>query len=97
MGLRTYGEETGNPFLGRDIAYGRDYSEDAAKLIDREVREILDRNYNRAKQIILDNKEKLIELAQRLIEVETLDCKEFEALMESEPTPPESSPEPVIA
>lgn len=81
LGLRTYGEQTGNIFLGRDMGYGRDYSEDAAKLIDEEVRLILDRAYKKAKQVIEDNREKMVKLARTLIEVETLDRTGFEALM----------------
>ena len=81
LGLRTFGEQHGNIFLGRDMAYGRDYSEDAAAAIDGEVSQILDTHYDRAKQIVEENKSKLVELAQTLITVETLDREKFEELM----------------
>ncbi len=81
LGLRTFGEQQGSIFLGRDMGYGRDYSEDAARLIDDEVSDILDRNYSRAKQIIGENKDRLIDLAETLKKVETLDRREFEKLM----------------
>jgi cell division protease FtsH len=81
LGLRTFGEQQGSIFLGRDMGYGRDYSEDAAKLIDNEVKDILDKNYIRAKQIIGENKDRLIDLAETLKKVETLDRSEFEELM----------------
>jgi cell division protease FtsH len=81
LGLRTFGEQQGSIFLGRDMGFGRDYSEDAARLIDDEVRDILDKNYVRAKQIISENKDRLIDLAETLKKVETLDRSEFEALM----------------
>ncbi len=81
LGLRTFGEQQGSIFLGRDMTYGRDYSEDAAKDIDDEVSLILDKNYNRAKQIIEENKSQLVKLAQTLINVETLDREDFEELM----------------
>jgi cell division protease FtsH len=84
LGLRTYGEDSGNVFLGRELASNRDYSEEAAKLIDREVRSILDRNYERAKDIILHNRDKLVTLVERLTKKETLDREEFEALMNEE-------------
>lgn len=84
LGLRTYGEQQGSVFLGREMGYGRDYSEDAAKLIDEEVRDILDRNYNRAKEIISENKNKLKRLVDVLLSVETLDRKEFEQVMNEE-------------
>lgn len=95
LSLRTFGEQRGSIFLGRDMGYGRDYSEDAAKAIDEEVSNILEKNYLVAKQIVQDNKDKLIELAETLKKLETLDRNEFEALMnridsddkEEEPVP----------
>ena len=95
LSLRTFGEQQGSIFLGRDMGYGRDYSEEAAKAIDEEVSNILEKNYLVAKQIIQDNKDKLIELAETLKKLETLDRSEFEALMnridsdneEKEPVP----------
>lgn len=81
LGLRTYGEQTGSVFLGRDMTYGRDYSEEAARVIDQEVREILDQCYQRARQIIEENREKMVKLARTLLEVETLDRFAFEKLM----------------
>lgn len=95
LSLRTFGEQQGSIFLGRDMGYGRDYSEEAAKAIDEEVSNILEKNYLVAKQIIQDNKDKLIELAETLKKLETLDRNEFEALMnridsddeEKEPVP----------
>src|SRR5690606_27823022 len=78
LGLRTYGDDTGNVFLGRELSTTRDYSEEAAKLIDREVRIILDRNYERARDIIRTNRDRLVRLVNRLMEAETLDRHEFE-------------------
>ena len=83
LGLPTYGDQGSNPFVGRDYGFGggRDYSEEAAKAIDDEVRDILDRNYKRAKQIIEDNRHKMVALANALMEVETMDRQVFEKLM----------------
>ncbi len=81
IGLRAFGNGSGNIFLGRDMTYGRDYSEDAAQAIDKEVARILDENYQRAKQIVEDNKDKLTALAENLMKVETMDREDFEALM----------------
>ncbi len=83
LGLPTYGDYGSNPFVGRDYGFGggRDYSEEAAKAIDDEVRLILDRNYKRAKQIIEENRNKMVVLANALLEVETMDRKVFEKLM----------------
>jgi cell division protease FtsH len=84
LGLPTYGDPYGNPFLGREMSYfggGRDYSEEAAQLIDREVREILKLNYQRALNVVNENRGKMVALAEKLIEVETLDRETFEELM----------------
>jgi len=83
LGLPTYGDQHSNPFVGRDYGFGggRDYSEEAAKAIDDEVRIILDHNYKRAKQIIEENRNKMVALANALMEVETMDRGTFEKLM----------------
>ena len=83
LGLPTYGDQNSNPFVGRDYGFGaaRDYSEEAARAIDEEVRIILDRNYKRAKQLIEDNRNKMVALANALMEVETMDRETFEKLM----------------
>lgn len=96
LSLRTFGEQQGSIFLGRDMGYGRDYSEDAAKAIDEEVSNILEKNYLVAKQIIQDNKDKLIELAETLKKLETLDRTEFEALMNRIGPDEEDEPMPII-
>jgi cell division protease FtsH len=69
--------------VGRDYGFGggHDYSEEAAKAIDDEVRIILDHNYKRAKQIIEENRNKMVALANALMEVETMDRRTFEKLM----------------
>lgn len=86
LGLPTYGDNSSDPFLGRFYGMsGRDYSEDAAKAIDEEVRGILERNYQRALKIIRDNRERMVKLAKTLMSVETLDRLVFEQLM-NEPT-----------
>jgi cell division protease FtsH len=85
IGLRTFGEQSGNIFLGRDFTSVRDYGEEAAKIIDQEVRRILDDNFVRAKRIIQENKDKLVELAQVLMKLETLDREAFEAIMNGVP------------
>jgi cell division protease FtsH len=80
LGLRTFGQERGNPFLG-SIGETRDYSEDMAQHIDQEIRQILDTAYKRAKAIIVEQKDKLETLAETLLEIETVDRPQFEELM----------------
>jgi cell division protease FtsH len=99
MGLPTYGSGTGNPFVGREFGWGlsgRDYSEDAAREIDSEVKRILDDNYNRALTIIRENRVKVERLVSSLMQVETLDRVAFEKLMnEQEETAVAEQPAPV--
>ncbi len=84
LGLPTYGDQRNSPFLGQEWGYGmgaRDYSEEAAKAIDEEVRKILHNNYERALAIVRENRERMVALAEMLMEVETLDRETFEKLM----------------
>ncbi len=84
LGLPTYGRGSGNPFVGREYGYfggGRDYSEEAAKAIDDEVKRILEESYANALTIIRENYDKMVNLANALMEIETLDRAEFEKLM----------------
>jgi cell division protease FtsH len=86
LGLRTFGDPSGEIFLGRELVERRDYSEEAAAAIDVEVSKILDLAYKRAQQILKTHKDKLVTLAETLLENETVDREQFEALM-SDPVP----------
>mgnify|MGYP003377538658 CR=1 FL=1 len=84
LGLPTYGSGNTNPFLGREMSYfggGRDYSEEAAKAIDDEVKRILEESYERSIEIVRSNYDRMVQLASELMKVETLDREEFERLM----------------
>ncbi len=84
LGLPTYGDQRNSPFLGQEWGYGmggRDYSEDAAKAIDQEIRGILHTNYERSLAIVHEHRDKMVELARMLMDVETLDRDAFEDLM----------------
>jgi cell division protease FtsH len=80
LGLRTFGEEQGNSYLGR-LGEIRDYSEQMAQAIDQEMRHILDTAYQRAKDIVMQQQRHLDALAQALLEHETIDRPQFEMLM----------------
>ena len=80
LGLRTFGEEQGNPYLG-SLGEIRDYSEEMAQVIDQEIRQILDTAYQRAKDIVIEQRRKLEALADSLLEYETVERPKFEALM----------------
>jgi cell division protease FtsH len=80
LGLRTFGEEQGNQYLGK-VGEMRNYSEDVARAIDQEMRHILDAAYQRARDIVRQQQQKLEALAKALLEVETVERAQFEALM----------------
>jgi cell division protease FtsH len=80
LGLRTFGEEQGNPYLGK-LGEARNYSEEMARAIDQEIHHILDTAYQRAKNIIGKQQRKLEALARALLDVETVERSQFEALM----------------
>jgi len=81
LGHLTFGRRHQQIFLGRDITEERNYSEQTAQEIDKEVRDIISGCYKRAKDTLSENKDKLIKLAQALIEKEVLDVKEVMAIV----------------
>jgi cell division protease FtsH len=80
LGPLTFGEKDEMVFLGKEIGEQRNYSEQVAREIDHEVRRIVSHAHDRAKQILLDNRAKLEEIANRLLKEETIDGTGFEAL-----------------
>ncbi len=82
LGPITLGRKQSQVFLGRDLGRDRDFSEEIAKAIDKEIRNTIDRCYHRAEELINNNIEKLELIANALLEKETLDAIEVEALME---------------
>jgi cell division protease FtsH len=87
LGLRVYGQKQEMVFLGREISEQRDYSDAMAEKIDAEVRSLIDSQYERATGILSQHRDKLDLIAQKLLEVETLDAEEFVALMEGRDLP----------
>ncbi len=86
LGPRSYGANHGPVFLGRDMGETRDYSEHYAEAIDDEVRSILTTAYQRAKNILLENRDKMEDLVKVLLERETLDSTEFVEIMDRNPS-----------
>jgi cell division protease FtsH len=80
LGPQTFGEKEELVFLGREIGEQRNYSEEIAEEIDKEVRSLVDEAHNRAREIVRTYRAKLDEIAQRLIEKETIDVVEFQAM-----------------
>ena len=81
MGNMAYGKSQEHVFMGRDFGHTKDYSEEIAADIDREVKKIVDERYNLAKELLLGNRDMLEVIAKELLEKETLDEEEFEAIM----------------
>lgn len=85
LGPLTFGERDDLIFLGRDLTTHKNFSEKTAQLIDEEVKKIIIRNYNRAKELLEKNKDKLQTIAQTLLEKEVLSSTEIEKLLRGEP------------
>jgi cell division protease FtsH len=96
LGPLTFGKKEEQIFLGREIAQHRDYSEDTAIKIDSEVKKIIAGQYERARQIILENRDALVRLAEALLEHETLDAVQIRRVVAGLPLDGSESPnEPV--
>ncbi|MCP9828645.1 MULTISPECIES: ATP-dependent zinc metalloprotease FtsH3 [unclassified Synechococcus] len=81
LGPVALGRSQGGMFLGRDIAAERDFSEDTAAAIDEEVGQLVEEAYRRAKGVLTDNRSVLDELADILVEKETVDAEELQELL----------------
>ncbi len=81
MGPVSFGKREEQIFLGREIAQHRDYSEQTAIRIDEEVREIVESNYQRTKDLITEYRDVLTALAEGLLEKETLDAVDIEEII----------------
>ncbi len=92
LGPLNYGGPQQEIFLGRDFSQQRNFSEDTARVIDAEVHEIVTRNYERAKRIIIEKREGLVAIAEALLVRETLDGNDVELLMKGGTLPPRVTP-----
>ncbi len=92
LGPLTFGKKEEQIFLGREIAQHQDYSEDTAIKIDQEVKRIVMDQYERARQIMLENKEATERLALALLERETLDAVQIRRIVAGLPLDNDSSP-----
>ena len=89
MGPIAYGEEEDEVFLGRSVTQHKNVSNETARKIDEVVRVILDRAYGRTKTILTENMDKLHTMSQLLLQYETIDAPQIDAIMEGrEPPPP---------
>lgn len=93
LGPMVYGQKEELIFLGREISEQRDYSEDVAQQIDKEVRKLVNKAYEHARSIVNQYRDKLDDVAHRLLEVETITRDEFEEIFP--PPEPKNSGTPV--
>ena len=90
LGPLTYSEEEGEVFLGRSVTQTKQVSDVTAKLIDDEIRKIIDQTYEKATSIINKQIHRLHKMAETLIKYETIDSNQLKDIMDDkEPRPPE--------
>ena len=99
LGPISFGQNEDTVFLGREITRSQQHSEETARVIDAEVKKIVDEQYARAKEIILSHREALDKIADALLEYETIDGKHVNEILEfgeirSPVRPPEPPPIP---
>jgi cell division protease FtsH len=89
LGPLTYSEESGEVFLGRTVTQHKQVSDVTAHAIDEEVRRLIDTNYQRARDILQANIDKLHKMAEALMKYETIDEEQIKDIMEGrDPRPP---------
>jgi cell division protease FtsH len=97
LGPLTYSEEDGEVFLGRSVTQHKSVSDETAHVIDEEIRRIVDGNYDLAKKILTEKRDRLEAMSEALMKYETIDEGQLKEIMDGkEPTPPEDwdAPEP---
>ena len=91
MGARVYGDNQQEVFLGRDVTTHQNLSDKTAQQVDDEIRRIIEEQYDRARKIIEDNRDKIEIMTAALLEWETIDADQINEIMAGKkPTPPQS-------
>jgi cell division protease FtsH len=80
LGPITFGEKEELVFLGKEIGEHRNYSEEVAQAIDEEVQSLVDQAYRHAHDVLTRHRDKLVTIAEQLMDQETMDADEFEAI-----------------
>jgi len=89
LGPLTYGEDDGEVFLGHSVTQHKMVSDETNHTIDKEIRSFIDRNYQRAEQLLTENTDKLHSMAKALIKFETIDSDQIDDIMNGkDPRPP---------
>ncbi|HEY2392627.1 MAG TPA: ATP-dependent zinc metalloprotease FtsH, partial [Candidatus Angelobacter sp.] len=82
LGPLTFGKKEEQIFLGRELSQHRDFSEETAREIDSEVRRLVNTGYEKAKNVILENRDAMVRIALALLEREVLDANELKLILE---------------
>ena len=94
LGPMAYGKDEGEVFLGHSVTQQKTVSDETAHVIDEEIRRIVERNYQRSKNILEGNLDKLHSMAEALIKYETIDGAQIDDIMHGQPPrPPKGSRE----
>ncbi len=95
LGPLTYSEEEGEVFLGHSVTQHKNVSDETAHIIDEEIRSIIDSNYQRARELLTENMDKLHLMAEALMKYETIDAQQIDDIMAGKPPrPPKDWDEP---
>jgi len=88
LGPLTYSEDEGEVFLGRSVTQHKNMGDDTARIIDEEIRSLIDENYKRAEVILKEHLDVLHRMTDTLMKYETIDANQIDALMEGKDVPP---------
>jgi len=92
LGPQVYGDNESEVFLGRDVTTHKNLANSTAELVDREIRRIIDEQYDRARKVIEANRDKVEAMTKALLEWETIDANQINDIMEGrDPRPPEAT------
>lgn len=83
IGTISYGSDSNEVFLGRDLGRGRNFSEEVGAMIDKEIKSLISNAYNTAEELLKKNVNKLHAVASTLLEKEKIDGKEFEEIFDA--------------
>jgi len=82
LGPLSYSEDEGEVFLGRSVTQHKNVADDTARVIDEEIRDFIDRNYQRAEKLLKENEDILHSMSDALMKYETIDASQIDQLME---------------
>jgi len=88
LGPLVYSEDEGEVFLGRSVTQHKNMADDTARVIDEEIRDVIDRNYDRSFNILTENLTILHLMAEALIKYETIDVSQIDEIMQGKPPSP---------